>query len=65
MQTAIKDYSTEAVVASTDIVMLIKARTYASHGFLILCRSFFRPAGRKKDLHKMVYSYVVLTMGSE
>ena len=27
-------------------------RTYASHGFLTLCRFFLRLAGRKKNLHK-------------
>src|SRR5215212_7725246 len=27
-------------------------RTFASHGFITLCRFFFRPAGRKKNLQK-------------
>jgi len=29
-----------------------RSRTYANHGFLTHCRSFFRPPGRKNDLQK-------------
>ena len=31
-----------------------RLRTYADPGFLTLCMSFFRPAGRKNDIHKEV-----------